>query len=129
MPIKYDNDEPGGSWGVHSRHWPRVQFYTKDEAERAFVACTKENVVPYGSYVMDHWIIRVETEDLLIKLKQHLEATTYKTAREVIDLYEAGELPLHCYQQFFNGQFAMESYLRPDACTRLKDRKAEEVHG
>ena len=125
MPLQYD-DIPG-SWGVYSKAWPSVQFYTKEEADRAFVACTKEHVVPYGSYVVDHWIIRVETEELLVKLKQHLAATTYRTAREVIDLYEAGELPLHCYKEFFNGTFRMESHLRAATCARLAERRATEA--
>jgi hypothetical protein len=121
MPLQYD-DVPG-SWGHQAKHWPTYICRDAEHAQRVFVACSKENVVPYGSYVLDGLGLRVESPAMYDKLELHMRRTGYKTAQEVIDLYEAGELPLHCYNNFFNGQFRMENYLRPAACARLTDRR------
>ena len=82
MPLTYD-DIPG-SWGVYSRDWPALEFGTKDEADRAFVACSLENVVPYGSYVKVGNSIRVENEVYKSKLAIHLIESPLKTADAVI---------------------------------------------
>ena len=91
MPLKYD-DIPG-SWGTYSTEWPKLVFATSDEASRAFIACTKAHVVPYGSYVLNddtryprQWKdgkptieLRVETIPLRDKLEEYLYASPYKT--------------------------------------------------
>jgi hypothetical protein len=81
MPLVYD-DIPG-SWGTYSKHWPKVQCSTKDEASRAFIACTKANVVPYGSYVLVDYELRVETEELRAALVKYLAETPFKTYDEL----------------------------------------------
>lgn len=82
MPLNYD-DIPG-SWGVYSREWPALEFGTKDEADRAFVACSIENIVPYGSYVKVGNSIRVETESFKSQLAIHLIQSPLKTADAVV---------------------------------------------
>jgi hypothetical protein len=83
MPLTYD-DIPG-SWGIYSAEWPSLQCTNKIEADRAFVACTKESVIPYGSYVLVGTSLRVETNEMLQKLIKHLKQSPMKTAEEVIN--------------------------------------------
>ena len=85
MPLTYD-DIPG-SWGYASVHWPAVAYFTADEADRAYVACSKENIVPYGSYVIVGNTLRVETEAMLETLLQHIEQSPLKTADAVLAHY------------------------------------------
>jgi hypothetical protein len=99
MPLQYD-DVPG-SWGTGSREWPALVFPTSDLARRAYIACTKANVVPYGSYVlMDdtnyprQWKngkatteLRIETIPLRDKLEEYLYASPYKTYEDLRDHY------------------------------------------
>lgn len=86
MPLEYDDIL--GSWGVYSKDWPALHCKNKEEADRAFVACTKEHVVPYGSYVQCGLTLRVKIPEYLQKLKAHLEASPLKTATEVIAKYK-----------------------------------------
>lgn len=83
--------------------------------------------MPYGSYVRSGLDIRIETPELLNKLTLHMMKTPYKTAQKVIDLYEAGELPLKCYSAYFGfgGSILLENWFRKDAIARLKARQAE----
>lgn len=85
MPLSYD-DIPG-SWGVYSKDWPSIKFQDKTSADRAYVACTKEHVVPYGSYVLMDNELRVETETYKQALKEHLANPVIKTYKEVLDFY------------------------------------------
>ncbi len=71
MPLEYD-DIPG-SWGVYSKDWPHLTFTSERDLERAYVACTLERIVPYGSYVRCDPDLRVETKEQLETLKQHLK--------------------------------------------------------
>jgi hypothetical protein len=77
MALAYD-DIPG-SWGIYSKDWPYLRFSSKDEVDRAFIACTKEHVVPYGSYVLVGNDIRCETEELKIALETWLNECPHKT--------------------------------------------------
>lgn len=84
MPLPYD-DIPG-SWGVYSKNWPFLTFSCEDAADRAFIACTKAKVVPYGSYVKyDDVIIRLETEELKNKLAVWLVECSYESYDELRD--------------------------------------------
>lgn len=83
MSLEYD-DIPG-SWGTYSEGWPGMVCKDQQEADRAFVACSREKVVPYGSYVMVGLTLRVESDEYLPKLKAHLAASPFKTANEVLD--------------------------------------------
>lgn len=82
MPLQYD-DIPG-SWGHYSAHWPA--FHARDEAHatRAYVACTKEYVVPYGSFVKVGLDLRVETPELLAKLTEHMETARVEDTDEIV---------------------------------------------
>lgn len=81
MPLTYD-DVPG-SWGVYSEGWPSISFSTEDKANRAFIACTKAKVVPYGSYVMMDNSIRLETKKHKEALAKYLEESPHKTFEEL----------------------------------------------
>lgn len=70
MPLTYD-DIPG-SWGLYSKDWPKLSFKTKAEVDRAYKACVKAHVVPYGSYVLVGNDLRVETEEFKGKLAIYL---------------------------------------------------------
>lgn len=82
MPLSYD-DNPG-SWGTYSVSWPKIIFNTEREVDRAFVACSREDVVPYGSYVKVGLEIRLETEKMKRKLLKHLDKSPYTTAEQVL---------------------------------------------
>jgi len=94
MPLAY-NDIPG-SWGTYSEGWPYIRCETEDESKRAFIACTKTNLVPYGSYVVvdevrlpfgvrpskpEHYVrhLRFETEELKARVVKFLAETPHKT--------------------------------------------------
>lgn len=83
MPLVYD-DIPG-SWGMYSVHWPKLSFATEEEAKWAYIACTKTNLVPYGSYVLVAGYgspvneLRIENDELLSKLSEFLAETPHKT--------------------------------------------------
>jgi hypothetical protein len=81
MPLTYD-DIPG-SWGAYSQNWPSITFTDVEKVRRAFVACSKEKVVPYGSYVLVGLTLRVETDQHKANLLAHLAASTL-TSDEVI---------------------------------------------
>lgn len=82
MPLEYD-DIPG-SWGAGSKGWPAFRCNDEAHAKRAFVACTKEYVVPYGSYVMVDLDIRVETPELLAKLTEHMATARVEDTNEIV---------------------------------------------
>lgn len=86
MPLIYD-DIPG-SWGTYSRGWPALRCANEAEANRAFVACSKENAVPYGSYVLVGNDLRVETEELLDQLIDHIATSPFETYHDVMMHYE-----------------------------------------
>lgn len=72
-------DEPG-SWGRLSEGWPELISATPELTTRAFVACSLEGVVPYGSYVrIDDYTLRIETAALMGKLVEHLNTTPLTT--------------------------------------------------
>lgn len=77
MTLTYDNID--GSWRYLSTNWPKLIFNSTDECDRAFIACSKGNVVPYGSYVRVDNSIRLETEELKLALHNYLSAIEYKT--------------------------------------------------
>lgn len=60
MSLAGKDDYPG-CWGDASKDWPYIQFPTKEAAEEAYELCVKENVVPYGSYVLLGNHLRLET--------------------------------------------------------------------
>ena len=80
--LQYD-DEPG-SWGRASLNWPRLLFQSQADVDRAYVACSREGVVPYGAYVLDGLELRIASEELKNKLAVHLVQSPFKTHREVI---------------------------------------------
>ena len=82
MPLQYD-DIPG-SWGQASKGWPRYTALNSDWAERAFIACSKEYVVPYGSYVAVGLDIRVENLDYLAKLTEHMATARVEDTDEIV---------------------------------------------
>ena len=86
MPLTHD-DIPG-SWASYSVGWPTIHCKDKEAARRAYVACTKEAVVPYGSFVLVGNDLRVESHSYLSKLQKHLEETKIKSSDEVIEIYE-----------------------------------------
>ncbi len=87
MPLTYD-DTPG-CWGEASKGWPTLFCVSEADADRAFIACSKGKVVPYGSYVRVGNELRVETPDLLAGLITYLRATPYKTYEGLRDHYKA----------------------------------------
>ena len=84
MPLTYD-DIPG-SWGAYSRGWPSLTFRTADDARRAFIACTKTDLVPYGSYVLCDLELRFEVneyrERIAAFLDEHSRYSTYASLRQ-----------------------------------------------
>lgn len=90
MPLTYD-DIPG-SWGHYSTGWPFFRARDEAHARRAFVACTKECVVPYGSYVMVGLDIRVETQGLLDKLTAHMRTARIEDTDEIVRRVNEKEL-------------------------------------
>lgn len=86
MSLTYD-DIPG-SWGIYSQNWPKLRCGNKHEADRAFVACTKENLVPYGSYVLMGNDLRVENEQLLEKLIDGIATSPFQSYHKVMMHYE-----------------------------------------
>ena len=74
MTLMYDDN-----WGVASVNWPKIVFETDKDVERAFVSCSKEHIVPYGSYVKMNRELRVETYSMKDKLRDHLCNTTLTT--------------------------------------------------
>ena len=90
MPLQYDN-EPG-SWGRLSQDWPKLVLPDDDEAERAFIACSKGRLVPYGSYVLAGLELRCEREQYVYALAKYLVESPYQTYEELRDHYkETGE--------------------------------------
>lgn len=85
MPLQYD-DIPG-SWGVYSSDWPSLRFRTEDGANRAFIACSKGRIVPYGSYVQVDFELRVETPEMKAALKKYLDESPYRTYPELRQFY------------------------------------------
>lgn len=85
MPLQYD-DVPG-SWRGFSASWPKIVFLTEDEAKRAFIACTKANVVPYGSYVMVGLELRTETLDQRNNLLDWLNDCPEKTYDSLVNRF------------------------------------------
>lgn len=81
MPLQYD-DVPG-SWDTFSKHWPYIKCSTEEQALRAYVACSLEGIVPYGSYVQVGLELRIETTELCNKLRKHLDSTLLKTTEDV----------------------------------------------
>lgn len=51
---------------------------------RAFVACTKEHVIPYGSYVMDGLGIRCETPEMFDKLTAHMRTARVEDTDAIV---------------------------------------------
>jgi hypothetical protein len=76
-------------------------FGSSEEANRAFIACTKARIVPYGSYVLNddtryprQWKngkptieLRVENTAWLEALIEYLEASPYKTYEALREHY------------------------------------------
>jgi hypothetical protein len=89
MPLKYD-DIPG-SWGVYSRGWPSLNFASDDDMWRAYIACSKAKIVPYGSYVLmdKQRELRVETEEMKSKLAVYLAESPHKTYAELSDHFKS----------------------------------------
>lgn len=86
MPLTYD-DTPG-SWGIYSKDWPSITFDSEEQTLRAYIACTKANIVPYGSYVMLDKCLRVETEQLKSKLLNYLEEIPHKSYESLKEYYK-----------------------------------------
>lgn len=82
MPLQYD-DIPG-SWGTYSEGWPTYHAKNEAWARRAFVACTKEHLVPYGSYVLMDLDLRVETQEYLAKLVEHMKTARVEDTDEIV---------------------------------------------
>lgn len=87
MPLVYD-DSPG-SWGRASVLWPSLDFDNHEDAMRAYIACTKGHVVPYGSYVLVEHSLRVETKEHRNRLKEYLAASPHKTYASLREHYIA----------------------------------------
>lgn len=121
MPLQYD-DIPG-SWGTYSRNWPYYQCCDEAHAWRVYVACTKEKVLPYGSYVLTGLHLRVETPEMLEKLQRHMFATKVHDYKEIIRMYEDIELPLRCYDE---PGVDMKMYLKAASWAKLQQRRKEE---
>lgn len=85
MPLIYD-DEPG-SWGRQSEGWPTLYCADENEVRRAYIACTKGNVVPYGSYVCVGFELRVATPEQLEALLVYLRESAFKTYETLRDHY------------------------------------------
>jgi hypothetical protein len=60
MPLVYD--EVPGSWGEYSKDWPKIEFKTEEEARVAYVLCHRVAKIPFGSYVLADFELRLETE-------------------------------------------------------------------
>lgn len=90
MPLDYDNID--GSWGRKSMDWPRLEG-TQIELDLAYLACSKEHVVPYGSFVMHETFLSIETEELLEKLKSHLSTSRKRIA--IMHMPVFGGVPVH----------------------------------
>lgn len=86
MPLEYA-DVPG-SWGYLSRGWPKLTLPTDDEANRAYIACTKARIVPYGSYVMVGRELRCEREQYVYALARYLTESPYRTYEALRDHYK-----------------------------------------
>ena len=87
MPLAYDDID--GSWGIYSKAWPRLTCGNEDEARRAFIACTKGELVPYGSYVLCDLELRVERQEYLEKLTTYLDESPHKTYAALRDHFIA----------------------------------------
>jgi hypothetical protein len=77
MPLTYDDID--GSWGIYSESWPKLMFTTEEATDRAYIACTKAKIVPYGSFVRMERELRVETEEQKTALGKYLRESPYKT--------------------------------------------------
>jgi hypothetical protein len=84
-PLQYD-DIPG-SWGVYSANWPSISFDNQQDADRAFVACSKEKVVEYGRYVRVGLTLRIQKNDDRLKLLNHLKSPDLLAYNEVLKKY------------------------------------------
>ena len=87
MPLTYD-DVPG-SWGLASKNWPTLVSVSEADANRAFIACSKGKVVPYGSYVKVGNELRIETPELLAELISYLRLSPFKTYESLQEFYRA----------------------------------------
>ncbi len=59
-----------GCWGVHSQDWPEI-WEPRTMSQGEFYRLVHK-LVPYGSYVMMHGRVRVETADLHALVELHL---------------------------------------------------------
>lgn len=75
MPLSQSDpslDYPG-SWADASVGWPAIRFDTEEEARAAHAACSRDDRVVYGSYVLvDSKVLRLETLDLKIYIESIL---------------------------------------------------------
>lgn len=110
MPLQYD-DIPG-SWGTYSTNWPALRCANEHEAKRAYVACTKENLVPYGSYVLVDNDLRVESEALLEKLIDGIATSPFASYHEVMMHYEKSYREQYKYVMSLEGKWNYEIELR-----------------
>lgn len=72
MPLAYD--EIDGSWGVYSAAWPKLVMETEEEVDitcRKIIMAHKKDF-PYGSYVTCGKELRLETQEMVEKMKTYL---------------------------------------------------------
>lgn len=110
MPLSYD-DIPG-SWGTYSKGWPTLHCANELEAQRAYVACTQEDLVPYGSYVLVGNDLRVESEQLLDKLIDGIATSPFASYHEVM-MHYSNEYRKQCqYVMSLKGTWQYEYELK-----------------
>ena len=64
---------------MNTENWTVLKFDTPEQAERAFIACSKGKVVPVGSYVLLGLDLRIKSPLLAVKLRRYLQIVPYKT--------------------------------------------------
>lgn len=106
MPLQYD-DIPG-SWGTYSQKWPALRCGNDAEAQRAYVACSKENLVPYGSYVLVGNDLRVENEELLERLIDGIATSPHATYHDVMVHYSSEYRSQYKYVMSLKGRWNYE---------------------
>ena len=74
MPLSKNDPALDGSWGDASVGWPHLRFATEKEAKDAYVTAWKVCKVPYGSYVLVGKVLRLETDEYVVRVAAALNA-------------------------------------------------------
>jgi hypothetical protein len=76
MPLSQSDPDLdySGSWADASKGWPSIDFPTEEQAREAYVAAWRDVKVPYGSYVLVGTVLRLETEELKLRVEAELQS-------------------------------------------------------